>query len=278
MRGSLRKSLDVIMVCVSALGILLSIFILIQLWRYRQPVADKLQSTLDQTTNILQTTDEGLGVIDQVIKNVYTSTIYLDLATTAFSQTVQSTNQFMDSASTFVGEDLIATITNTQTALDSSQASALVIDNILSSISKIPFIGITYNPAQPLNIALGKVSTSLDPIQGSLRNFKTNLETTQANMRMFNDQISILEKNILTINQNLAQAQKTIVNYRSQVNSLKSWVESAKTTLPSWITIIAWILTIIIFWLIVIQISILLQGITHLTSAPKIQASPGEQQ
>ena len=40
----------------------------------------------------------------------------------------------MDSAGSFVGEDLINTITNTQTALNSAQASAAVIDNILSCL------------------------------------------------------------------------------------------------------------------------------------------------
>ncbi len=265
MSGVSKKILAVIMVFTTALGLLLSIFLLIQVWRYHQPVAERLQTTLVQSSAILQTTDEGLGVIDQVIKNVYTSTIYLDEATKAFSQTIQSTNLFLDSAGAFVGDNLISTITNTQAALDSAQASAVVIDNILKAMSQVPLIGITYDPSLPLNKAIGEVSTSLDPLQGTLKSFQTNLETTQDNMQVFTNQISDLDKNIYAINKNLRQAQTTIDSYRSQVSSLKSWVDEANNNLPAWITTIAWILTIIIIWLVIIQIGIMLQGIIVLT-------------
>lgn len=272
----LRKVLAALMVCLTALGILLSIFILIQIWRNRQPVADKLSTMLEQSSTILQTTDEGLGVIDQVISNVYTSTIYLDEATQAFSHTVQSTNLFLDSADTFIGENLITTITNTQAALDSAQASAKVIDNILSAMSRIPLIGINYNPTLPLNIALGEVSSSLDPLQGTLKNFQTNLGTTQDNLQVFTDQISVLDKNIIAIDKNLRQAQTTIDSYRSQVKSLKSWVDGAKNNLPTWISTFSWILTVIILWLVIIQIAIMLQGITLLAPNRARQEEPNE--
>jgi hypothetical protein len=252
------------MVGISTIGFLLGIFLLFQVWRNHQPITDNIQLGLDQSSAILQTTGEGLTVIDQVVKNVYTSTIYLDDATNALAETMQSTSGFMDSAGTFIGEDLINTITNTQTALNSAQASAVVIDNILSTISKIPLIGLTYNPKTPLNKALGEVSTSLDPVQTSLKNFQTNLDTTQANIQLLKDQISALDEKIITINSNLLKAQAAIDSYRSQVDLLKSSVERAKTNLPAWITKLAWILTAIIIWLLLIQIGILIQGITLL--------------
>ncbi|MFZ0532082.1 MAG: hypothetical protein WAM09_02800 [Anaerolineales bacterium] len=274
MSGVSKKTLAVLMIFMSALGILLSLFILFQVWRFRQPVIVKLQSNLNQLTNILQTTDEGLAVIDQVVKNVYTSTLYLDEATNAITLTIQSTNQFIDSAGTFVGEDLITTITNTQTALDSAQASAKIIDNILTTMSRIPLIGINYNPTLPLNTALGAVSTSLDPLQGTLKNFQSNLTTTRTNMQLLNRQISVLDKNIMQINKNLRQAQATIDNYRSQLSSLLSWSEGAKTNLPTWITTTTWILTIIILWLVIIQIGMVLQGFILLSPGHLSQDVP----
>jgi methyl-accepting chemotaxis protein len=260
-----RKALGVIMICISALGFLMSIFLLFQVWYYRQPAINSLQAGLQQSSAILQTTGEGLTVIDQVVKNVYTTTVYLDDATYALGETMQSTSRFMDSAGVFVGEDLINTITNTQTALDSAQSSAVVIDNILSTLSKIPLIGITYNPPTPLNKALGEVSDSLNPVQASLKNFQINLDNTNVNMQVLSDQISTLGLKIGIINNNLIQAQTTINSYRSQVDSLISTVERAKTSLPTWITTLAWMLTAIILWLVLIQIGILLQGIMLLS-------------
>jgi len=273
-----KKAIGVIMVCISVLGLLLSIFLLFQVWHYRQPLKDSLQAGLDQSSSMLQTTGQGLSVINQIVKNVYTTTVYLDDATSALAQTMQSTSRFMDSAGTFVGQDLINTITDTQAALNSAQSSAVVIDNILSTISNIPLIGITYNPTTPLNVALGEVSTSLDPVQVSLKNFQTNLNDTNANMQILNNQISTLGLKIITINNNLLQAQTTINSYRSQVESLKFSVERAKTILPSWINTFIWILTVIILWLVLIQIGILLQGITLLSTNHLKQELPIENQ
>ncbi len=266
MRTVSRKILALCIICLTGLGIVFSLFLVVQVWRYRQPVTEKLQTSIDQFSSVLQISDDGLVVIDQVVENVYTSTVYLDSATHAFSQTVQGTSQFMDSASTFVGDNLLTTITNTQTALGSAQASAKVIDNILGTLSRVPLIGITYNPSVPLNTALGDVSSSLDPLQNTLKGFQTNLESTRTNMQEFTGQISTLNDNIVSIQKNLTQAQTTIEKYRRQITTLQTRLADARTNLPRWITIAAWILTAIIAWLILIQVAIMLQGISTLTT------------
>ena len=265
MRPAQNKIIPILIIWVTAIGLLLSIFFLIQIWRLRQPVTDKLRSAVNQTSDILQTTGDGLDLISQVIKNVYTSTLYLDDTTNALAQTIQSTSLFIDSAGSFVGEDLINTITNTQRTLDTAQASALVIDNILTTLSRVPLIGINYNPSLPLNTALGEVSKSLDPLQESLKGFQSNLGSTRTDMQEFKDQLLILDQNISAINKNLASSQAVIDDYRTQVSILTSWADDAKTSLPVWVKTIFWILTIIILWLVLIQVGILLQGISLLS-------------
>ncbi len=273
-----KKIIGIVMVVIAIFGFLLSSFLLYQVWHFRQPVINGLESGLDHASALLQTTDEGLAVIDQVVSNVYTSTVYLNDATNALAQTMQSTTSFMDSAGSFVGEDLINTITNTQTALNSAQASAAVIDNILSSISKVPFIGLNYDPKTPLNTALGEVTSSLDPVQKSLKDFQTNLTDAQANMQVVSDQLSGLEKKIATINQNLAQAQVTINNYRSEVNSIKLSVANAKANLATWVTAIAGIMTLIILLVVVLQVGLLLEGITLIAPERQSEEIPTEHQ
>jgi hypothetical protein len=264
MSQGLRKLSAFFMVILTAVGIILSIFFLVQIWRYRQPVTSRLQTGIDQGSTVLQITDDGLVVIDQVVKNVYTSTTYLDQATNALSQTVSATGRFMDSAGVFVGNNLITTITNTQAALGSAEASAKVIDTVLSTMSRLPLVGFTYNPVVPLNKALGDVSDSLDPLQLTLKNFQTNLENTRNNMQEFTGQMAVLDKNILSIQRNLVQAQTTIHKYRQQINMLTTWLSDARVNLPRWMTAAAWILTLVFVWLMIVQLSIMLQAFTML--------------
>jgi chromosome segregation ATPase len=165
-----------------------------------------------------------------------------------------------------MGEEVINTITNTQAAINSAQASASAVDNILTTLSKIPLIGINYNPSQPLSAALGDVSASLDPLQKNLKDFETNLKTTQSDMDAFRSQLYILDQNINTINSNLKSAQGVIDNYRTQLTSLQTSTNRAITSLPRWITTVCWILTFFILWFMLFLSAIMLQAFSTITN------------
>lgn len=265
MSAAFKKIIAVLMIIFTSLGLLLSLFFLVQTWQIRQPVTVKLQSAFKTTSSLLQTTLVGLDVIDQVVTNVYSTTLYLDDATKALAQTVENTDQFIDSAGSFVGENLNHTITNTQRTIESAQSSARVVDNILTALSNIPLIGLDYNPQTPLSTALGDVSTSLDPLQDSLQGFQDNLLATQSNLQLFVRQLEFLDQNISEINQNLAASQDVIEKYQEQVTSLKSWIDKAIISMPVWVTAMCVIITIFILMIIFVQGAILLQGIYLLT-------------
>jgi hypothetical protein len=267
MANGWKKTLSVLIVFLSSLGILLSVFFLIQVWRFQQPVTDQLQIKVDQFSAILHNTNEALTIIDQLVENVYTSTNYLEDSTTALSLTLATTIQFIDSADTFIGDNLIATITNTQAALDSAQASAKVIDNILEALSRVPLIGINYSPNLPLNVALSDVSSSLDPLPEILTNFQKSIKTTHSNLQVFTGQIDALEQNITSISFNMEKAHLTISDYHTQLSSLISFTDNAKANLHNWMKFIAWVITAIILWLLITQLSILIQSVSNLIPA-----------
>ena len=273
----LNKTIALLMVVVTSLGLLLSIFILVQLWRSRPSVSDRLLSGIDQTTSFLRTTSDGLDVIGQVVNNVYSSTLIVDGSINTLVLTIEDTGEVIDLSGTFLGEELITTITNTQTALSTAQASAVVIDNIMSALSKVPLIGIKYDPSLPLNLALAQVAESLEPIKSSLKDFKTNLETTNENMQTFNDQLELLDRNIIAINKNLNSSKTVIDEYQLQIRAMISTINQVKTTLPKGITTIYWGITIIIFWMVLIQISLLLQGIYTLRTILNGRSIPDSQ-
>ena len=270
MNPTLKKVIAVLMIIITAIGMLISIFFLILTWRLREPVTEKLQTAFKGTSSILQTTIVGLDVMDQVVTNVYSSTIYIYDATDALAKTIENTDQFVESAGLFMGDGFNTTISNTQKTLESAQSSALVIDNILTALSSVPLIGINYNPATPLSTALGEVSSSLDPLQESLKGFQENLVSTQSNLQVFVTQLDLLKTNIYEINKNLAASKDVIETYQTQVTNLKTWVDDAVYSLPSWVTIFCIIITIFILLILFVQGAIMLQGI-YLLKSPVLE-------
>jgi hypothetical protein len=270
MNPTLKKAIAVLMIIITAIGMLFSIFFLVLTWRIRQPATQKLQTAFEGTSAVLQTTIVGLDVIDQVVTNVYSSTIYISDATDALAKTIENTDQFVETAGSFMGNGFTTTISNTQRTLESAQSSALVIDNILTTLSRVPLIGINYNPATPLSTALGEVSSSLDPLQESLKGFQENLVSTQSNLQVFVTQLDLLKTNITEINKNLADSMVVIETYKSQVTDLKAWFDKAVLSLPAWITTFCIFITIFILLLIFVQGAIMLQGI-YLLKSPVLE-------
>lgn len=267
MSPTLKKIIAALMICITSFGILLSLFILVQTWRIRQPVTVKLQTAFKTTSSLLQTTIVGLDSLDQIVTNVYSSTLYLGDATNAMANTIENTDQFIDSAGSFLGDSLNNTITNTQMTLQSAQSSALVVDNILTALSNIPLLGLDYNPKTPLSSALGDVSASLDPLQESLLGFQDNLSSTQSNLQLFLVQIKLLDQSITEINQNLAASQLVIEKYQAQATSIKAWVDKAIISMPVWVTALWVMITVFIILLILVQAAIMLQGIYMISSS-----------
>ena len=86
-----KKILAILMVCLTAFGFLLSVFLLFQVWHFRQPVTESSKSGLDQASSYSKPpTKDWQSSIKSL--NVYTSTLYLNDATNALAQTMQSTN------------------------------------------------------------------------------------------------------------------------------------------------------------------------------------------
>jgi len=261
MNPLLKRISGFLLVITSIIGILISVFLLYQVWHLRQPVSDRIQSGLNLISSTLKTTDDGLSIAEQAVNNVYTSTLSLQDATSSLAQFVHDAGNLTDSTATMVGENLITTISNTQTAVASAQVSAEVIDGIITALSNIPLIGISQTPNTTLSDALGQVSRSLDPLPASLKNIQSALVTTKDNMQMLEEQVTGLNQDIAKINQNLVLARDVIDNYQTEVSQLESWVQTGQDSLPKWITTLSWFMTIIIVWLVTSQIGMLLQGI-----------------
>lgn len=274
MHPNSRKTFAKLIVAVSVIGLLLSIFMLVEIWRLRTPVTAHLLEGTNQVSTLLQTTADGLTTMDRMVSNVYTSTENLKSVSQSFVQTMQSTDTFIGSAGSFVGGDLVNTITNTQVALESAQASAVVIDNLLSTLSKVPLIGIQYNPALPLNVALGEVASSLDPLKGSLKDFQFNLGSTQTNMQIFSSQVTLMEQNITAINQNLLTVRTIILDYHTQLSGLQESVDRTRDALGRWVNLSCWILTLVIFWFSCVQLANLLHGWMTVKELDELKSGP----
>jgi hypothetical protein len=197
-----------------------------------------------------------------MVQTITTDVGSLHITIQALAQAIQATNPMLDSLTLLAGKTLPDAIGATQSSLASAQGSALLIDNVLSVLTSIPFSPVAqYKPAVPLHTALAQVSTSLDEIPASLAMINTSLISGKANLGQVEVELVNISETVKGISDNLDSAQKVVDQYKQITIQLKTGVEAVQLAAPGWITGIAWGATFFLVWLLIAQLGLYMQGL-----------------
>ena len=189
-----RKFFGISLILLASLGIILSFLGIYGIWTIRTSVLTSLDETTELLISSLNTTSDGLVVIDDS----------LNTATKTLNSTVQTTE------------------TMAQTLVEiSSLANGIVgIVNLIGGGMEAP------NP-QNLDLA-------------------ADVQTMTANLNQ--------------VTSSLVGAQEVVDNYQLAVDNAIIQIETIQQKGPTWITITAVILTVILIWLAIAQIGLIIQG------------------
>ena len=258
----LRKIVGILLVIAAAAGILFSLIGLIEIWRYRPVVTKIVINNLALSDQALGTTQDVLTIVGQVVQTTTIDVTSLQATTQALALGIHDTNPMLDSLISLTSTDLPATVSATQTSLASAQNSALLIDNVLTTLTSIPFLSVdAYKPVVPLHTALAQVSTSLNTIIPSLDTINTSLADGKTNLGIVEVALNKISGTAQGINVTLVSAQTEIDQYDAVTTQLKANVEAAQLGVQTWMNTITWILSFMFVWLLVIQLGLGVQGL-----------------
>jgi hypothetical protein len=174
---------------------------------------------------------------------------------------MSATRTTIGAVSILMARDLPVAIDSSRTALKSAQASAVVVDNVLAALSRVPFIDIQYNPAVPLNVALGGVAASLDNLPPTFSTIERNLNSTVENLDQVVTTLNDLPRSTQLAQRNIADTQKAVASYQGEVAALQRFIQPIRASLAAVLTTITLALTFLVFWLGVTQFQVLLKGL-----------------
>jgi methyl-accepting chemotaxis protein len=260
MKTIFRRITGSLMIIAAIVSLLVSAIFLVGIWRLRQPVTARLVEILDLLYATTATMADSLSLVENTVISLTDASETISQSSLAIADTIDGAGNMTDSFARLLGDELTTTITDTQTAILSAQASAVVIDNILSGLASIPLLGFDYNPPVPLNQALGNISDTLSPIPTSLEQIQGDLESTSTNLLGLQEDLQLINLNLRNIVITLTEAQTVIDEYQQEIEALKTRLEHSRTAAPDWILIAAWLLTFVIAWLSISQLGLLLQG------------------
>jgi len=256
----LRRIVGISLVIAAMAGIIFSIVGLIGIWRYRPVVTQTVLDNLALADKALGTTQDVLTIAGQVVQTTTTDVASLKATTQAVTLAIHDTNPMFTALVSLTQKDLPAAVSATQTSLASAQSSALLIDNVLTALTSIPFSPVAYKPGVPLHTALAQVSTSLDSLLPSLAAINTSLADGQTNLGAMDVELTKISATTQEVSTTLASAQTVIDQYKATTSQLKANVETAQRQAPAWILAIAWIMSFVLGWLLVAQLGLSMQG------------------
>jgi hypothetical protein len=272
----LKRLLGLLLVITAAAAFIFSVVGLFEIWGYQPGVTQTVNDTLVTLDQTLTTTQDGLTVMDQVVQTTTVDAASLQTVIQALAQTIHGTNPMLDSLSSLTSKDFPAAVDATQTSLASAQSSALLIDNVLTSLTSIPFLPMAaYKPDVPLHTALAQVSTSLNSLKPALATINSSLVNGKTNLGVVEGELNKMAETMSGISITLGSAQTIISQYQTTTTKLKERVEAIQSAAPAWITTITWILTFLLAWLLVAQLGLCAQGLEMLRARPQPQKDLG---
>ena len=229
-----------------------------------------VMDTLGLFDQALNTTQDSLTIVGQVVQSTTADVASLQTTTQALAQTIHDTNPMLDSLTLLTSKDLPAAIDATQTSLAAAQSSAQLIDNVLATLSSIPFIQVPeYQPDVPLHTSLAQVSTSLNSLTPALDVINSSLVDGKTNLGVVEVELNKISVTTRGISDALGGAVTAIDEYKIVNAQLKMRVEATLLAASGWITAITWILSFLLGWLLVAQLGLYRQGLDLLRGHPE---------
>jgi chromosome segregation ATPase len=259
---SSRRIFGIFLAILALLGIFFSAWSIWGVIQLRGTLTPKIEAGIDLVDKALTTTDQALDVLDSTLKTINTNVLKMREALDTLGQSVHDAVPILTSLSTLTGETLPDTISATQSSLTTAQTTAKTIEDILRVISRIPLMpGEPYNPEVPLDTTLGQVAADLENIKPQLTTIEQDLKDSKANLSGLEADIIQVSLNLLLIKDDLAAAADVIDQYHTLIADVQTRLDSLKTKLPTWVSILTGFVLFLLAWIVIYQVDLLIRGI-----------------
>ena len=125
----------------------------------------------------------------------------------------------------------------------------------------IPLLNLkAYDPEVPLYEGFKQVADSLDSIPKSLSRAQDGLESTMGSMEEVEGDFATMATNVGKIATDLEDARSVIIQYQEIVSQVQGTISTARQSLPDWLHMVRWGLSLMLIWLGVAQIGLVTQG------------------
>jgi hypothetical protein len=150
------------------------------------------------------------------------------------------------------------TVELVRTTLQTTEDGLLVVDDSLNAATNT--LSATAETTESMAQTLGEISVLANGIMGLVNFVGGGSETNEIHGGELAADVQLMTTNLNEVTNNLGQAQAVVDDYQLTIDNAQTHLDNLQQNGPTWITVIAVVMTIMLVWLAVAQVGLLLQG------------------
>jgi len=254
------KFLGSILMLTGILGIILSLSIITATWLIRDPIQNFLSNSYETIDSAILTTKDGLTLIDGALSETEQNLTTVSSSLTALTDSLSNLSQVSSDSGQLIGINFVDIINNAQSSLDSSAGAAKLIDDTLNVLSSIPLLGLDFRPKVPLHTSLSNLSADFNLLPDNLKTIESSLIEISLNVDELKLSVESMNTQIIDIRSQIDPAKDIITSYQQTIDQMSTTIDRLQTSTAKWLTILAVVISCFMVWLLLIQISPLIQA------------------
>lgn len=259
MKKTLNKIIGILLIIGAIGGFLFTTGMLISTWSIKPQVEESFLSGIELANDTLDATAQGLVLTKNALATAVSSISSVQKTVEATADTFDATTPMFDNLIQLSNDEFPKSISAAQSALDSAQQSAEIIDGVLSALTV--FNRNLYNPDVPMHIALQQVSESMDSLPETFSTMETSLSDTKSNLDTIQSEIDNITSDIDSVKTSLAEFELVISQYQTLVANLQRKFTSLEDNIGVYLNFLAGAITVFLLWLLIVQLGLFMQGL-----------------
>ncbi len=261
MRNLLSRITGITLIAMAILGVLFSITAIVLTNRFLDEARTAIIAAGDLSERALLNTAEGLHTARTSLEEAQTTLSAIHQTLDGVTATVEGFSPALEAFHTLLGESLPAAIRTTQVTLQAAQTAAQTLDIFLYGLSQVPILSTFVRPPEvALHTAIGEVNSSLDNIPAALQDAQTGVQTASIENEKMESGLETISGQMSGIEEVVLNMKNVVDEYLLLVEDLQMKLLHLEKRLLTWLTIFRVLMTFILVWLGLAQISLLLQG------------------
>ena len=272
MTKTFNRIVGTLLVAAAVLGLFFSMIGIASIWSYKNSMTTSLLSALDLITASLDTTGQGLVMVQQSFGTLTSSITSVQDTLGTAADTLETTKPLFDSLDSLLSDELPKTIVAVQNSLDTAYDSAKIIDTVLRALTI--FNRESYSPNVPLHEALAQISDNLGTLPETLATMDQSLENTSSQTEVIQADLDTMAASIESIQTTMGDYETMLGDFDDSLRVVKKQVNTIKVRLPKLVNAAVWVLTIFLVWMAIAQLGLFTQGWELLNRNKPVEAPP----